>query len=409
MAIKKRSLQDLPENASVNQNVLFNTKARFMCSLTPELAIKESSSDFLQAYGLRQSQAVGATFAELIWPEQSALIESNIRALTPEYRIMTFDQNENEALPLPHWQQWTIIADFDQAVRLLLYEIYSEDISTWKLSEVNLAERELQYRSIVEDQYELLCRYKPDWPRCTIVFVNDSYCLAHGIKREDLIGNSFMETLSKEDQARIRDFIETATPQSPVQTFTQHITRANGEDLWVEWQRRALFDSSGTLYALQGVGRDVTRLRQAELELMAKNAELERKNAAMTEVLEHIEQKNEEIKDNVRANVHELFIPLLDKLRSPKKPEENVYIDMLERSLENLTSSFGHKITSRSLKLTSKEINICNLIKHDLSSKEIAKLLGISLFTVERHRNNIRTKLGITNKHVNLSTYLKSF
>ena len=96
MAIKKRSLQDLPENASVNQNVLFNTKARFMCSLTPELAIKESSSDFLQAYGLRQSQAVGATFAELIWPEQSALIESNIRALTPEYRIMTFDQNEND-------------------------------------------------------------------------------------------------------------------------------------------------------------------------------------------------------------------------------------------------------------------------------------------------------------------------
>ena len=409
MAIKKRSLQDLPENASVNQNVLFNTKARFMCSLTPELAIKESSSDFLQAYGLRQSQAVGATFAELIWPEQSALIESNIRALTPEYRIMTFDQNENEALPLPHWQQWTIIADFDQAGRLLLYEIYSEDISTWKLSEVNLAERELQYRSIVEDQYELLCRYKPDWPRCTIVFVNDSYCLAHGIKREDLIGNSFMETLSKEDQARIRDFIETATPQSPVQTFTQHITRANGEDLWVEWQRRALFDSSGTLYALQGVGRDVTRLRQAELELMAKNAELERKNAAMTEVLEHIEQKNEEIKDNVRANVHELFIPLLDKLRSPKKPEENVYIDMLERSLENLTSSFGHKITSRSLKLTPKEINICNLIKHDLSSKEIAGLLGISLFTVERHRNNIRTKLNITNKHVNLNTYLKSF
>lgn len=408
MAIKKRSLQDLPENASVNQNVLFNTKARFMCSLTPELAIKESSSDFLQAYGLRQSQAVGATFAELIWPEQSALIESNIRALTPEYRIMTFDQNENEALPLPHWQQWTIIADFDQAGRLLLYEIYSEDISTWKLSEVNLAERELQYRSIVEDQYELLCRYKPDWPRCTIVFVNDSYCLAHGIKREDLIGNSFMETLSKEDQARIRDFIETATPQSPVQTFTQHITRANGEDLWVEWQRRALFDSSGTLYALQGVGRDVTRLRQAELELMAKNAELERKNAAMTEVLEHIEQKNEEIKDNVRANVHELFIPLLDKLRSPKKPEENVYIDMLERSLENLTSSFGHKVTNRSLKLTPKEINICNLIKHDLSSKEIAGLLGISLFTVERHRNNIRTKLAITNKHVNLNTYLKS-
>ena len=262
---------------------------------------------------------------------------------------------------------------------------------------------------MVEDQHELLCRYKPDWPKCTILFVNDAYCHAHGVRREDLIGNSFMNTLSREDRDRIRKFIETATPQDPVQLFTQHITRANGEDLWVEWHRRALFDSSGSLYAIQGVGRDVTELRRTELALVEKNAELERKNAALTEVLEHIEQKKEEIKDNIRVNIHEVFIPLLEKLRSPQKPEENTYIDMLERYLENLTGSFGHKVTSRSLKLTPKEINICNLIKHDLSSKEIARLLGISLFTVERHRNNIRTKLGITNMHVNLNTYLKSF
>ncbi len=396
------------DDKNLSPNVIFNTKAKFMCSLTPELNVLEADASFLHAYGLQQYQVMGARFAELVWPEHVALVESNIRALTPEHRIMTFEQDRTGALPLPRWQQWTIIANFDPLGQAVLYRVYSQDISKWKLSEVNLVESELQYRSVVEDQYELLCRYKPDWPKCTIVFANDAYCHAHGVKREELIGNSFMETLSKEDRSRIRNFIESATPQDPVQLFTQHITRANGEDLWVEWHRRALFDSSGTLYAIQGVGRDVTKLRQTELELVEKNAELERKNAALTEVLEHIEQKKEEIKDNIRANVHELFLPLLDKLRSQKKPGENLYIDMLERSLENLTSSFGHKITSRSLKLTPKEINICNLIKHDLSSKEIAGLLGISLFTVERHRNNIRTKLGITNKHVNLNTYLKS-
>ena len=389
-------------------SVIFNTKAKFLCSLRPDLTVLETDPFFLQAYGLQSSQAVGARFAELIWPEQSTLLESNIRTLTPEHRVMTFEQDRTDVLPLPRWQLWTIIANFDALGKPALYQAYSEDISKWKLSEVNLLESELQYRSVVEDQYDLLCRYKPDWPKCTILFANDAYCRAHGVRREDLIGNSFMETLSKEDRSLIRNFIDTATPQDPVQMFTQHITRANGEALWVEWLRRALFDSSGTLYAIQGVGRDVTKLRQAELELVEKNAELERKNTALTEVLEHIEQKKEEIKDNIRSNVQELFLPLLDKLRSSKRPEENGYIDMLERSLENLTSSFGHKITSRSLKLTPKEINICNLIKHDLSSKEISNLLGISLFTVERHRNNIRTKLGITNKHINLNTYLKS-
>ena len=391
------------------QSVIFNTKARFMCSFASDLTVLETSPFFLRAYGLHQNQAVGARFSTLIWPEYAAMVESGIRKLTLEHRIMTFEQDRAGAPPLPRSQQWIIIADFDRQGRAALYQAYSQDISQSKLSEVNLIESELQYRSVVEDQYELLCRYKPDWPKCTILFANDAYCRAHGVKREDLIGHSFMNTLSREDRNRIRKFIEAATPQDPVQLFIQHITRANGEDLWVEWHRRALFDSSGNLYAIQGVGRDVTELRRTELALVEKNAELERKNTALTEVLEHIEQKKEEIKDNIRANIHELFIPLLDKLRSSQKPGENAYIDMLERSMENLTSSFGHKITSRSLKLTPKEINICNLIKHDLASKEIAALLGISLFTVERHRNNIRTKLGITNKHVNLNTYLKSF
>lgn len=389
------------------QRIVFNTTAQFMCSLAPELIVLEASPFFLRAYGRTEGQTAGARFAALVWPEQAALVESNIRKLTPEHRIMTFEQDRTGTLP--RWQQWAIVADFDSRGRAARYQAWSQDISNWKLSEVNLIESELQYRSVVEDQHELLCRYKPDWPKCTIVFVNDAYCRAHEVKREDLIGNSFMNTLSEEDRNRIHNFIENATPQAPMQLSTQHITRANGGDLWVEWHRRALFDSSGKLYAIQGVGRDVTDLRRTELELLEKNVALERKNAALTEVLEHIEQKKEEIKDNIRANIHEIFIPLLDKLRSPQKLEENTYIDMLERSLENLTGSFGHKITSRSLKLTPKEINICNLIKHDLSSKEIAALLGISLFTVERHRNNIRTKLGITNKHVNLNTYLKSF
>ncbi len=392
-----------------DKTLIFNTKATFVCALRPDLTIFEVDPAFLHEYKLHRQQALGASFAAIIWPEHNKEVEENIRALTPDHRIMTFEQCCPGGPSAPRWLQWTIIANFEPMGKPTLYRVHSQDITDSKLSEANLAERELQYRSMVEDQYELLCRYTPDWPRCTVVFVNDSYCLAHGVKREDLVGSSFMDTLSKEDQERIRKFIDSATPQDPVQLFTQHITRANGEDLWVEWHRRALFDSAGTLYAIQGVGRDVTQLRETELKLVEKNAELERKNSALTEVLEHIEQKKEEIKDNIRINVHDLFLPLLDKLRSPKKSEENVYIDMLERSLENLTSSFGQKITNRSLKLTPKEINICNLIRHDLSSKEISNLLGISLFTVERHRNNIRTKLGITNKNVNLNTYLKSF
>ena len=63
-------------------------------------------------------------------------------------------------------------------------------------------------------------------------------------------------------------------------------------------------------------------------------------------------------------------------------------------------------LTLKDFNLTPKEVQICNMIKRGLSSKEIAAFLGISIFTVGRHRHNIRKKIKITNKKDNLNTFL---
>jgi DNA-binding CsgD family transcriptional regulator len=52
-------------------------------------------------------------------------------------------------------------------------------------------------------------------------------------------------------------------------------------------------------------------------------------------------------------------------------------------------------------------LQICSMVKRGLSSKEIASFLNISLFTVGRHRHNIRKKLKITKKTVNLNTFMQ--
>jgi DNA-binding CsgD family transcriptional regulator len=58
--------------------------------------------------------------------------------------------------------------------------------------------------------------------------------------------------------------------------------------------------------------------------------------------------------------------------------------------------------------LTPREIEICNLIRGGMSSKEIAHLLDVTDKTVETHRRNIREKLGILNKRVNLASLLRT-
>ena len=269
----------------------------------------------------------------------------------------------------------------------------------------------VRYQHVVEDQMELVCRYLPD---CTLTFVNQTYCRYHEKNRKDLIGKSFLPSVRPNDRRVVLEFIDSASPKNPISTEIQQITKSSGEIFWVEWRRRALFDDSGNLQEIQSVGRDVTEyketaeaLKESEEDLRRKNIELERKNTALTEVLEHIEHQKLQIKDDVIANVNELLIPVLDQLASKGSRIDKIYLNLIKRSLEDLTSSFGRKITLKNFKLTPREVQICNMIKRGLSSKEIAGFLNISIFTVGRHRHNIRKKMKITNKKDNFNTFLQ--
>ncbi|MBA7555877.1 hypothetical protein ES705_48569 [subsurface metagenome] len=142
--------------------------------------------------------------------------------------------------------------------------------------------------------------------------------------------------------------------------------------------------------------------------LLEQKAALEQKNVALREILMQIELEKQQVKDDVIANVDDVFLPVLEKLRISSFNLDTKYIDLIERGLKELTSSFGRKITESSLKLTRREIDICNMIKNGFSSKEIAGFLHISLYTVGRHRHNIRTKMNIINKKTNLSIFIES-
>ncbi len=69
----------------------------------------------------------------------------------------------------------------------------------------------------------------------------------------------------------------------------------------------------------------------------------------------------------------------------------------------------NHLETSPFILLTPKEIEVCRLLRGGRRSNEIASLLNISNLTVFTHRNRIRKKLGIANKHINLISYLSIF
>jgi DNA-binding NarL/FixJ family response regulator len=80
---------------------------------------------------------------------------------------------------------------------------------------------------------------------------------------------------------------------------------------------------------------------------------------------------------------------LLEAVRSIRRGEK-FYSPLLSSRLADLASRRGEKDP-----LTKREKEVAKLLAEGKSSKEIAKLLYISIYTVRRHRDNIMKKLDL--------------
>ncbi len=132
---------------------------------------------------------------------------------------------------------------------------------------------------------------------------------------------------------------------------------------------------------------------------------LAQKDLAIREVLKQIEQVNDEIKSNIIAKVENTLMPIVEKLEINNG--SSYYIQLLQNNLQEVASTFGARLSDNKTNLTPREIEICDMIRNGLSTKEISMLLHISIRTTEKHRAHIRKKLRI-NKNNNLLSFLQS-
>jgi DNA-binding NarL/FixJ family response regulator len=156
-------------------------------------------------------------------------------------------------------------------------------------------------------------------------------------------------------------------------------------------------------------GREAEKALSSSILEQKKQADvLQEKNIALKEILSQIESEKEEIKRHITANVEKLILPTLRELKLKGSAIDKRYIDLLEKNLSNMAIGFTKTMRYKLSRLSPRQLEICNMIKSGMKNKEIADLMGISLRTVETHRNTIRKKLEISGKDVNLSTLLNS-
>ncbi len=281
---------------------------------------------------------------------------------------------------------------------------YVRDITERKRVEVELHNSENRYREVVETTDDFIVRVDSEG---RFLFVNHMAEKILGISPEQCIGLSAFNFIHPDDRENDKKVLkEWLVEGLKSTTYENRWVNRNGQIFNMLWTVNFQYDANGNLIGINSIARDITERKKVEEVLQKQKKDLEQKNIALHEVLGQIELEKKQIKDNVIANAENLLLPVIQKLRL--KGESRKYVHLLRKNLQELTSSFGAKLTKMEARLTSREIEICNMIKNGLTSKEIASLLNITLRTTEKHRANIRNKLGIINKDLNLTSFLKT-
>ncbi len=248
-------------------------------------------------------------------------------------------------------------------------------------------------------------------------YVNESMVRGLGYSKEEIIGMHVTEILSKE---RLGEFFKKNVSKiylnGKLDLESFYVTK-NGRKIYGEQKIVAVYDANGNFAGTQTVLRDITQRKLIEMELQKNKSELQAKthdlqelNAALKVLLKHREEDKSELEEKVLSNVKQLLEPYLERLKKSRlDSSQQNYLDILESNLKEIIAPFTRSLSSKYMSLTPAEIKIANLVKLGRTSKEIAELLIVSEKTVAVHRENIRGKLGIKKKNLNLRSHLLSF
>jgi PAS domain S-box-containing protein len=217
----------------------------------------------------------------------------------------------------------------------------------------------------------------------------------------------FVELIHPDDRAGVVKAADDGVHKIGKFNLNYRVIRPDGQLRFIHGEGEVIRDKSGQPRRTVGFLQDVTEQHLAKVALEKANRSLETKNIALKEILGNIEAEQGKIGLRVSKNVEEGILPLVHSLKRGATRRQQRTIDQIESSLREIISPFVDELARAVKRLTPTEIRVCTYVKRGLAVKEIAELEHLSPETIAAHRRNIRRKLNIANRKINLASYLR--
>ena len=281
-------------------------------------------------------------------------------------RIETY-QNEIET------QSTVIFCVFSAFTILLIWFNWRSQKQTYE-AEIALKESEAQYRGIVEDQTELICRFDKN---NILTFVNPAYCRYFNTERNVLENKAFELPILAIDKPRVDAELNHLSKDNPLVSVEYRVQLDDGSKRWHQWVYRAMFDEHGKHSETQTVGRDIDAQKRAEeaMERAREEAEIAREaaeNAARAKS-EFLANMSHEIRTPMNGVVG--MTDLL--LRTQLDARQHDYATTVRRSADSLLTLLNDildlsKIEAGKLTLEQIPVNLEEVVM------DVARLLTIN-------------------------------
>ena len=215
------------------------------------------------------------------------------------------------------------------------------DITSRLRTERALKESEERFRTLFDDAP--IAYHEIDL-NGTVRRVNRAECELLGLSPEELVGRPAWEMVAPDQREISRAKVaEKLTGKVPLVSFERPYTGRDGKILMLEVHENLIRDHSGNPAGIRTAMFDVTGKKQAEAQLRAYSAELQRKNEELDRAL-RAAREAAELKGQFLANMsHEIRTPMNGVigmtgllLDTDLSPEQRDYAETVRRSGESL-------------------------------------------------------------------------
>ena len=316
------------ERSKKSDHVLIESESLFRSylehSLTGIYTLFENKLDyvnpaFAKIFGYRPEELIGVNPMVLIHPGDRSMVTENIqRRVNGEIESLTY-----EFKGLKKNGETNYILVYGGIIetgsrRLILGNI--QDISERKKTEEALLQSEKQFKGIFNNLQDAFFRTDIEG-RFTMVSPSAKKMFGYDPDNE-LIGQ--YASILYNDPAERAQMMDLLSDSGHIEDFTVQGKRKNGMPLWISMNVQFIRDDLGQIQGTEGIARDITERKQAEIELINAKNQAEENHKLRTALLNNM---SHEIRTPMNA-----IMGFSDLMRDADPGKKEIYSNIINKS-----------------------------------------------------------------------------